>query len=89
MTNELMIPSEWIELITILKKRRGKHTKVFGPAAKLTKRLGACERVCDVRFEVLLQLINELMRAEAAKHRPTPSRAKTANIRRRCRAHTV
>ena len=89
MTHELIIPPEWIELITILKKRRGKHTKVFASAAELTRRLDACERVCDVRFEVLLQLINQLMRAEVAKHRPIGSRAKTPNIRRRCRAQRV
>jgi hypothetical protein len=85
MTNESVDQPERIELIVTLKKRRGKNVKVLESTAELTKRLEDFERACEVRFEVLLQMLNELMRAKVAKHRPIGSRAKTPKIRRRRR----
>ena len=70
-TYELIIPLEWIGRIVTLKKPRGKNTKVFSSTAELTRRLDAFERACDLRFEVLLQTINQLMRPKVPKHRST------------------
>ena len=85
MTNESVDQPDRIELIVTLKKRRGKNVKVLASTAELTRRLDDFERACEVRFEVLLQMINELMKAKVAKHRPISSRAKTPKIRRRRR----
>ena len=85
MTNESVDQPERIELIVTLKKRRGKNVTELGSTAELTRRIDDFERACEVRFEVLLQMINELMKAKVAKHRPIGSRAKTPKIRRRRR----
>ena len=82
MTQESVDQPERIELIVTWKKRRGKSVEVLDPTAELTRRFEDFERACEVRFEVLLQMINELMRAKVAKHRPIGSRAKTPKIRR-------
>ena len=85
MTNESVDQPERIELIVTLKKRRGKNVTELGSTAELTRRIDDFERACEVRFEVLLQMINELMKAKVAKHRTIGSRAKTPKIRRRRR----
>lgn len=68
---ELMIPLESIGRIVTLKKPRGKNTKVFSSTAELRRRLDAFERACDLRFEVLLQAINQLTRPKVPEHRST------------------
>jgi hypothetical protein len=70
-----MNPSESVELIVTVKKPRGKSARVFASTAELKRRVEACERACDVRFEVLLHAINQLMRPKV-----------TPKIRRRRRA---
>ena len=89
MTHELVVQPERIELIVTLKKRRGKNVKVLASTAELTRRLEDFERACEVRFEVLLQMIDQLMRAKVPKHRPIGSRAKAPKIRRRRRPQKV
>ncbi|HEX5886891.1 MAG TPA: hypothetical protein VFY67_20285 [Pyrinomonadaceae bacterium] len=85
MTQESVDQPERIELIVTLKKRRGKNVTVLDSTAELTRRLEDFERAWEVRFEVLLQMVNELMRVKVAKQRPIGSRAKTPKIRRRRR----
>lgn len=78
MTHVLLISPEWIQQIVTGKKPRGKHAKGFASTAALKRRLDAFERTCDVRFEVLLQAINQLMGPKGSKR----SRAKTSKKRR-------
>lgn len=75
MTHVLLISPEWIQQMVTGKKPRGKHAST----AALKRRMDAFERTCEVRFEVLLQAINQLMGPKV----PRRPRGKTKNRRRR------
>ena len=89
MTHELVVQPERIELIVTWKNGRGKNVKVLASTAELSRRLDDFERAWEVRFEVLLQAVNQLMKAKVPKYRSVGSRAKAPKIRRRRRPPKV